>query len=393
MEGTLATFRMRDGSGAITLRYLVEDVDRHGNVRLYVRRPGTPKVRLHEMPGTDAFLAEYRQAFQSSAAAKATKAPTGTVPASLRWLCEQYFASPEFKTLEASTRTVRRRILEALCSRTKGESQVRTGDKPYAMVEPRHVRKWRDEKADTPHAANVLVKVIRQLFNYACAAEHTDRNPARDVPMISAASDGHHAWSLEEVQQFEERHPIGSKARLAMALLLYTSQRRSDVVTIGPQHARGGWITLTQQKNRKRAPVTLSIPIRPELQAVLDATTCGHLAYLVTEYGKPFTPAGFGNWFRDRCDEAGLDHCSAHGLRKAAASRLAELGATEKEIMAVTGHQSMQEVTRYTKAARQKVLAERAMALLDAERGSNKSVPLSDAVTRSGTKSHRKALK
>jgi integrase len=80
----------------------------------------------------------------------------------------------------------------------------------------------------------------------------------------------------------------------------------------------------------------------------------------VTEFGKPFTANGFGNWFRDRCVEAGVPG-RAHGLRKAAASRLANLGATEKEIMAITGHTTSKEVTRYTKGADQRVLAERAM--------------------------------
>ena len=80
-----------------------------------------------------------------------------------------------------------------------------------------------------------------------------------------------------------------------------------------------------------------------------------------TEYGKPFTAAGFGNWFRTRCDEAGLSNCSAHGLRKAAANALAVAGATTQEIMAVTGHESLAEVERYTKSADQKRRAESAM--------------------------------
>ena len=83
----------------------------------------------------------------------------------------------------------------------------------------------------------------------------------------------------------------------------------------------------------------------------------------MTSFGRPFKSAGFGNKFRTWCDEAGLPHCSAHGLRKAAATRLAEAGATEQQIMSITGHRTSQEVTRYTRAARQKVLAEQAFAL------------------------------
>jgi len=90
----------------------------------------------------------------------------------------------------------------------------------------------------------------------------------------------------------------------------------------------------------------------------------GHLSFLVTAFNRPFTPAGFGNWFRDKCDGAHLNHCSAHGLRKATAAALAEAGATAHEIAAVTGHTSLEEVERYTRAARKSKLADAAIAKL-----------------------------
>jgi integrase len=93
----------------------------------------------------------------------------------------------------------------------------------------------------------------------------------------------------------------------------------------------------------------------------MDASPCGDLTFLVTKYGKPYSADGFGNWFRRVCDKAGLENCSAHGLRKAAASRLAEIGCTEHEIMSITGHRTIKEVQRYTEAARKKVLADNAI--------------------------------
>jgi integrase len=128
----------------------------------------------------------------------------------------------------------------------------------------------------------------------------------------------------------------------------------------------------------------------PTLQAIIAESPCGDLTFLVTEFGRPFTAAGFGNKFREWCNQADLQHCSAHGLRKATAARLAELGASEHEIMAVTGHQTSKEVTRYTRAARQKVLAENAMARLAMGDIGNKSVPLDHSVRKSGTKLNRK---
>jgi integrase len=106
---------------------------------------------------------------------------------------------------------------------------------------------------------------------------------------------------------------------------MYTGARRSDVVRLGPQHVRDGSIKFQQRKTG----VTVELPIASTLQETIAATAhVGATAFLVTEYGKPFTAAGFGNWFRDRCNETGLPQCSAHGVRKASAARAAENGAT-----------------------------------------------------------------
>jgi integrase len=179
----------------------------------------------------------------------------------------------------------------------------------------------------------------------------TDRND------LDTKSDGFHSWTDVEIAQFEAKHPVGSRARLAHALLLYTGQRRSDVVRMGRQHIRDGLLTVRQQKTGAE----LTIPVNAVLQAILAETPQDNLTFLITQFGKPFAAAGFGNWFREQCDSAGLPHCSAHGLRKAAARRLAEAGCTEHEIAAITGHASLREVARYTKAADQKRLAVRAM--------------------------------
>ena len=112
----------------------------------------------------------------------------------------------------------------------------------------------------------------------------------------------------------------------------------------------------------KRPGAELAIPVVQELQSIIDAAPAENLTFLVTEFGRPFTAAGFGNWFRERCNEADLPNCSAHGLRKAAARRLAEIGCTQHEIAAITGHASLSEVQRYTRGADQKRLAAAAVA-------------------------------
>ncbi|MGA9561610.1 MAG: tyrosine-type recombinase/integrase, partial [Pseudolabrys sp.] len=173
---------------------------------------------------------------------------------------------------------------------------------------------------------------------------------------------GFHRWSEAEIAQFEERHPVGSKPRLALALGLYTGQARQDVVAMGPQHIKGGCLIWTRKKTESITALELEIPVHADLRSIIDATPSGHLTFLVTEFGKPFAVAGFGNWFREQCDTANLRHCTFHGLRKAASVRLAEAGCTPHEIAAITGHASLKEIVRYTQTADRKRLAASAMA-------------------------------
>lgn len=339
-----------------SLKYVVEDTDRHGNVRLYYRRNGR-KVRLRGPVGSPEFLADYRKAARGETAPKKPRKATGGVKrGSLRWLCAEYYKSAMFADLDPKTQKTRRSILERFCQR-KGN-----GDKPFRDLQPKHLRRVRDEMMSTPEAANTLIKVLRQLYRFAVIYEHAEINPAQSVELLRSKSQGHHSWTLAEIETFEAKYPVGTTARLALALALYTGQRRSDLVLLGRQHMQGDWLVFTQQKGKGRNPIRLEIPIVPELRRILDATKTGDMAFLVNEQGRPFSNAGFGNRFRKWCDAAGLPHCSVHGLRKAAAARLAELGATEFEIMAITGHQTSKEVTRYTRGANQRVRAEAAFA-------------------------------
>jgi integrase/recombinase XerD len=208
--------------------------------------------------------------------------------------------------------------------------------------------------------ANKRLKALRAIF--AWGGESLDlENPTIGVKLAKSNSSGHHSWSMQEVHQFEERHPVGSMARLALSLLLYTACRREDVIRFGPQHISNGRLKYTQAKNEHRNPVHMDIPVHPDLTAIIAKTQIQHLTFLTTERGNPFSNAYFGNWFRRRCNEAGLQHCSAHGLRKATAARLAERGATPHEIMAITGHKNLREVERYTRAVQQAGLADSAM--------------------------------
>jgi integrase/recombinase XerD len=342
----------------IKLKYLVQDIDRHGNVRSYVRIKGEPKVRIRGLPASEEFMAAYHEALSGRAAVAERKKYKTPAQGSFGYVCLAYYASPTFKALDISTQKWRRRALDEIC--------IKHGEKPISQLQFSHVLKLRDEKAATPGAARNRLKALRALFVWAINNKLGEHNPTVGLPYLKYKKREHHTWTIEEVEAFEARHPIGSKARLAMALMLYTACRREDVVRFGPRQFRNGRVQFRQAKNEHGDnPVDIDIPVHPDLAAIIAAMpSSGKMTFLTTEFGKPFSPSGFGNKFRDWCDQAGLPHCSAHGLRKAIAARLAEQEASAHEIMAVTGHQTLEEVERYTRQARRKKLADSAMSKL-----------------------------
>jgi integrase/recombinase XerD len=229
------------------------------------------------------------------------------------------------------------------------------------------VRAIRNEKIDAglPAAGNQRLKAMRAMFRWAVEEEECENNPTIGVQKHGYHSDGHHTWTDEQMAQYRTFYALGTKQRVAIDLVSYTSCRREDVVRFGPQHRRDGRLIYRQAKNEHRNPIDLDIPVHAKLAESLDAFNCEHLTYLVTEYGKPFTVKSFGNKFKRWCRAAGLpDHCTLHGVRKHTASQLAEEGATPHQIGSVTGHTSLKEIERYTAKARRKRLATEAIGKL-----------------------------
>jgi integrase len=253
-------------------------------------------------------------------------------PGTIRALAVSYYNSVAFRSMKPSTQSVYRNIIDRFCQETDKEGHEH-GDKRAATLQREHVVKLMAARAQKPDSANGLRKAVRAMMKHAVEIGLRADDPTRDVRAIRVKSEGFHSWTDAEIAQFENRHPVGSRARLALALLLYTGQRRSDVVRMGRQHIRDAVLHIRQQKTGAE----LAIPVHPDLAAIVAETPADHLTFLTTQFGQSFKAAGFGNWFREQCDVAGLKHCSAHGLRKAAARRLAEAGCTEHEIAAITG--------------------------------------------------------
>jgi integrase len=342
----------------IKLPFVNSFVDRHGRARHYFRKPGTRNIPLPGLPGSPEFMRAYEAAMGSAEPViiGASRARAGTIAATVA----MYLSSGEFANLAEETKRTRRNILERL--------REAHGDKRIAAIERKHVQALVDAKAATPSAARNLLAVLRLLMKFAMSAGICRDDPTVGVHHARIKTAGYKTWTEAEIDTYQAHHPIGTTARLALALLLGTGQRRSDVVRMGRQHVISGSITIRQSKTGKR----LVIPIIDELRAAIEALPTDHLTFLTTSRGKPFTPAGFTNYFRDRCREAGLPvGLSAHGLRKAMCRRLAEAGCSANEIAAISGHQTLSEVERYTKAADQQRMAHAALERLKNDRATN----------------------
>ena len=330
----------------IKLDYVHEYHDRHGRLRRYFRRPGFKRIALPGAPGSDEFMTAYQLALAGQPPRieiGAGRTKPGTVNAAI----VGYYSSVAFRSLALGTQKLQRSILERF--------RAEHGDKRIALLPREFIVRALGKQP--PSVARNWLKTLRALLHFAVAESFRADDPTQGVKPRRIRTDGIHTWTEAEIAQYEVRHPIGTKARLALALLLYTAQRRSDVVGMGWQHIRNGMLAIRQQKTG----AMLQIPIHPKLREALGGTAEKHLTFLTTEFGKPFSFAGFGNWFRDRCVEAGLPkRCSAHGLRKAACRRLAEAGCSTHQIRAISGHVSLREVERYTKAVDQAELARQA---------------------------------
>jgi integrase len=329
----------------IRLAFVQEFISR-GKVYYYFRKPGA-RIRLPGLPGSTQFMSAYQTALD--AAPRVEIGAGRTVPGTISALVVAYYSSTDFGDLGPATQQYRRWLIEKF--------RDAFGKHPVKLLEAKHIGSMltRIEKL---HMRKQWLKMLRGLMRYAiCVGMRTD-DPTIGFKIKSRPSDGIPTWGETEIEAFRRHHELGSRARLAFELLLNTGQRSGDVRRMGRQHVQGGAIQVTQEKTGAK----LLIPMHPDLAKTIAATpTVGVKTFLVTPLGKPYTAAGFKAWFRKQCDAAGVRVFSAHGLRKAACRRLAEAGCTEKQIAAISGHKSLAEVARYTRAADQAVLARAAM--------------------------------
>jgi integrase len=327
------------------------NTDRHGKRRVRFRK-GYYSTYLTGVPYSEGFMQQYHAALDGKQRQIELQQEEIIGRGTIDSVIVSFYRSTDYLKLKPTTRKVRRNMLERF--------RTQHGKKRVALLTAAHVKAIIGDMADRPGAANNLLKALRVLLRHAIDMGLIQDNPSRNVRKFATSSEGFHSWSEADIAAFEAKHKPGTRAHLALSLLLYTGQRRSDVVRMGWQHINGDTLSVLQDKTGE----FLKIPFHPKLAAAIATMPRRNLTFLLTEAGAPFSAAGFGNWFRDRCNEAGLPHCSAHGLRKACATRLANAGCTPEQIKAITGHKTLSEVARYTKAADQERNAKQALANL-----------------------------
>lgn len=330
--------------------YASEFPDRHGKRRVRFRRKGLPTLYAKAAPGTDAFWQEYLTWKNGQRVEPKDRHSPGTFDD----LISQFYRSTAWRNIpKDSTRRTYKGELERF--------RASYGKRRVTTMTALHVTKLMEKMGDTPSAANNLLKRLRTLFDYSIVLGMRKDNPAKAVKSVRSGSEGFHEWTEAEIAQFEAYHKLGTKPRLALAIFLYTAQRRSDAAVMGEDPQKPGYVRVRQLKT----DALLSIRMHPKLKEAVEACPSTGSTFLATAAGKPYKKESLGNMMRDWCNEAGLPLCAAHGLRKAASRRMAELGLSNQLIKSITGHSTDSEVARYTKNADQSRMADDAMTALE----------------------------
>jgi site-specific recombinase XerD len=341
----------------VTMKYVQNWEDHLGRRRYRFRRRGFPRVELpvDGNPSSAEFLAAYHAAMRgekTNAAVAAVVARGGT--GSVKDAVDQYVSSTTFHEYDTSTKSRRRSLLNSVSRMV--------GNLPLAQMDQNWIERWL-EMSLTKGVQKTRLLALKPFFRWAVSMHFITSDPTDAIKVTIKEGAGHATWTDEEIEQYRARHPLGTMARLALELMLNLASRRGDAIVLGRQHLKDGWLVYTQEKNRKRKPVKVEVPVAVALAAAIDACSSSPeaLTFLTNEWGRPFAKQSFGRWFRQCCAEAGLPKsCVPHGLRKAACRIMAENDCTAHEIMSVSGHTTLKETERYTKAVDRRRLAARA---------------------------------
>lgn len=327
-------------------QFLIRQVTRHGRAVWYFRRHKTgPAIRIRAEFGTPEFTRQYEAALIGQPIEKKPKTRGG----SLRWLFERFKESSSWSSLALATRKQRENIISGVIARE--------GDTPAIEIVKADIVEAVDKRRNTPAQARNFIDAMRCMYRWAKAVDLVDHDPTEGIKYPKRPKGpGFEMWTEDELQAFERCWPIGTLERVWFDVLLYTGLRRGDAVRVGKQHVRevidpesGDLIRVIFIKTEKTGR-EVAIPILPVLQATLDEGPTGDLAFICGRDRKPLSKEVFGNFFRTAARAAGVRK-SPHGIRKAGATRCANLGASGRELDALFGWEGGQMSDLYTKAA------------------------------------------
>lgn len=323
------------------LPYLNRQPGRHGNGRVYwyVRVRKGPRIPLPGEYGSPEFLAAYSAAVGGSKAGKPPppRASRGT----LRWLVEHWQRSSDWAATSTATRKQRENILLHVLEKS--------GDRAIEEIDASDIRAGREKRMATPAAANNFLKTMRALFRWAKEEQLVDQDPAHGVKFLKVKTTGFPPWTMDDIQAYRRRWPLGTVQRLTLELYINTGLRRGDAAIVGPQHVRAGIIHIKAGKNK----VDLYLPILPAFARAIEAGPVGEMSFIRSQYNRPMTKESLGNKFREWCNAAGVKK-SAHGIRKLAATVIADNGASEQELQALFGWTTNTMSAVYTREANRK---------------------------------------
>lgn len=337
--------------------------DRHGKVRYRFRRKGWASAYLTGAPGSAEFHRSYAELVERGPIDQGpVRSPIKVTPRSLDDLYLRMKRSAGWQTKKPATQLAQARVYERFLSRVDRKGR-RYGERPVDSVTVGWLDGIFGDMANKPGAANDLRKKLKVLLEYACAIEWRTSNPVRHTAKF-ADGKSYHTWTDAEIQQYRDVHPLGGMARLTLELALNTAARRSNMAGLTREAIQSGRIAVAHVKGNNET----SVPVFASTRAAIDALPVAPIRQLVvSESGKPYSVGGLGNRFRKWCDQAGLPQCSLHGLRRATARLMAEAGATDAEIMAVTGHKKTATVAQYRSDANRARLADSGLGRLNVQ--------------------------
>ena len=297
------------------IRYVTARPSLSNPKRWYWQRPGHPVVRL-----PDDKVQRIATAERLNREADGTVNGEGTVA----WVVETYRNSEEYMRLAAGTVKYYKRIL--------ADIEKITPHLPFAAAFTRRAVIEFTETYSKGMRKQVGA-VLKNLFNKALYYGYALENNARDL-RIRSGGRRQTIFTDKEASAWLEACGDDTAMRLAFILLQFTVQRPNDVLRMAWAQYDGDVIKLRQQKTRK----LVEVPCHSALRAALEAAKPEQSAATIVGNGtRSLSYTRFNERFRKIRDAAGLGHLQARDLRRTAAVKMAEAGATEAQIAAIGG--------------------------------------------------------